>query len=1053
MLHSRNTSVEQPLVAHLLRQKIVRYSIVLAWCFSLAAGATGAFFLQHAPSPVHAATPPPLGLNIDFNEQSLVDMIQNEPRFQQVDNTTTALTQDTNGWPTSDFEEIIDNRYNYAWVSGAVNIDPQKASTDISGTYKLSFTGQAVLTSADAGDPSHAGTTVSNQQYNSATNTTTADVTLSNPSGGIVVDLQFTQTKRNPTDAPGTGVTNVKMIRPGYASTPNQVFTNEWLSTLTNHNWTAFRFMGALGTNDYADPATDGHPYSELYPYRLQWSTDRRLPNAGPLYGAAHPGVHGVPWEYVVLIAQITHKDIWINIPVNASDDYVNQVANLLKNGNSFTGNQGIPSNVNVYVEYSNEMWHYGFHQGPWNNQAAQDEVAAGGSNLNYDNCNNNNDCWRFRRIAKRTLEIGNQFKTAFSDNGTRIRPVINNAFTDHDTDMLTYVNANYGTVSNSIYGISQTGYYGSADKSSVDAIINGETAASDANKAGYVTSRTIANQFGIHSLVYEGGQDEEGNKTPISPVDTTLANQFAAARDPRMQQVEVHDVVTNWFGSGGELYMQFAHVGRFSTYGMWGLSDDVNNQTTGKWKGVDQILGTSVTPTPTPTPNPTQTPTPTPTPNPGLPSPWQTQDIGSVGQTGSASYTNGTFTVVGSGSDIWGGNDGFRYVYQPLNGDGTIIAKVTGVQNTDGWAKAGVMIRETLTDSSTHAFMALTSSNGAAFQRRTTTSGSSSNTNNGTTTAPYWVKLVRSGTTFTGSISSDGSTWTQIGSDTVTMGSNAYVGLAVTAHNSSLLNSSTFTNVSVSTGGTGGGGSLLASDPFSGSTGALHGQNTGTGWSGAWAEQNGKTTVPGYNVSSGSALSFSTLQTSGNYATGGLSYESAGRSLNVSATGPFSSYLTNGQIGQLGSTLWVSTLLRKDANDDQENSLTFHNSSTNWCSGCASSSISVGYFGSASNSGGLRYWGVKLGGTVFKSNVQVQVGQTALLVMRIDFSPNTSASLYVNPSSLGNSAPSSANAQATSNLAVTFQSLAYYGGDGSNQSSLDEIRIGTSYAAVTPSN
>jgi hypothetical protein len=319
------------------------------------------------------------------------------------------------------------------------------------------------------------------------------------------------------------------------------------------------------------------------------------------LYGEVHPGVHGVPWEYVVLVAQLTHKDIWINIPVNASDDYVNHVAQLLKNGDAFTGNQGIPAGTNVYVEYSNEMWHYGFHQGPWNNQAAQDEVAAGGSNLNYDGCNNNNDCWRFRRIAKRTVEIGNQFKSTFGDNGTRIRPVINNAFTDHDADMLKYVQDNYGTVSNYIYGISQTGYYSSADKSSVDAIIAGEEAASDTNKAGYQTSRSIADQFGIHSLVYEGGQDEEGNKSPTDPVDTTLANQFAAARDPRMQDVEVHDW-NNWISSGGELYMQFSHVGRYSTYGMWGLSEDLTDQSTGKWKGVDQIMGSVSNPTPTPT-------------------------------------------------------------------------------------------------------------------------------------------------------------------------------------------------------------------------------------------------------------------------------------------------------------------------------------------------------------------------------------------------------------------------------------------------------------------
>ena len=400
MLHRRtmrqNDQLPQTKTARVRTPRLIFLTFFL---FSLLSGAMSLMMIVHQSTPVHAATSASLGLNLDFNEQSLVDMIQNEPRFEGVSGVT--LTEDSNGWPTSDFSWVIDNRYTYAWVSGAVNIDPLKKSTDISGTYKLSFTGQATLNST-GDDPAHGGTTITNQVYNSATNTTTADINIPNPAGGVLVVIEFHQTKRNSTDSPGTGLTNIKAIRPGYAANTTQVFTNEWLSSLTNHNWAAFRWMGSLGTNDYADPATDQSAHNELYPILMQWPADRRLPDAGPLYGANHPGVHGVPWEYVVLIAQITHKDQWINIPVNASDDYVNHVAQLLKNGNAYTGNQGIPSDVNIYVEYSNEMWHYGFHQGPWNLQAAKDEVAAGGSNINYDNVNND-DAWRFRRFAKRT--------------------------------------------------------------------------------------------------------------------------------------------------------------------------------------------------------------------------------------------------------------------------------------------------------------------------------------------------------------------------------------------------------------------------------------------------------------------------------------------------------------------------------------------------------------------------------------------------------------------------------------------------------------------------
>ena len=180
------------------------------------------------------------------------------------------------------------------------------------------------------------------------------------------------------------------------------------------------------------------------------------------------------------------------------------------------------------------------------------------------------------------------------------------------------------------------------------------------------------------------------------------------------------------------------------------------------------------------------------------FPPPWDHTDIGVVGLLGDASYAGGQFTVVGSGSDIWNTTDGGHFVYRTLNGDGEIIARVLSVQNTDGWAKAGVMFRDTLAADSVHAYAVISSANGAVFQRRPTTGGDSVNTDGPEYTAPAWVRLVRAGSTFTAYTSSDGSAWTQIGSASIPMATSAYVGLAVTAHNNSVLNSSSFDNVAV---------------------------------------------------------------------------------------------------------------------------------------------------------------------------------------------------------------------------------------------------------------
>jgi hypothetical protein len=182
-----------------------------------------------------------------------------------------------------------------------------------------------------------------------------------------------------------------------------------------------------------------------------------------------------------------------------------------------------------------------------------------------------------------------------------------------------------------------------------------------------------------------------------------------------------------------------------------------------------------------------------------GLPLPWQTADIGLVGLVGSAGYdsTTGTFTVTGSGAGIGNTSDQFRFLWQTASGDGEIRARVTAVQNTDGNAKAGVMIRETLNANSRFVALVMTPTNGAGFQYRDKTGGRYGGVQSAGTTTPYWVRVVRTGNTFTGYISNDGLTWSQVGNPrSITMASNVYIGMCVTSRNNTELNTSTFNNV-----------------------------------------------------------------------------------------------------------------------------------------------------------------------------------------------------------------------------------------------------------------
>ncbi|MCE9612835.1 MAG: DUF4038 domain-containing protein [Lentisphaerae bacterium] len=179
------------------------------------------------------------------------------------------------------------------------------------------------------------------------------------------------------------------------------------------------------------------------------------------------------------------------------------------------------------------------------------------------------------------------------------------------------------------------------------------------------------------------------------------------------------------------------------------------------------------------------------------LPSPWANADIGSVGLAGSASASSGTFTVIGAGADIWGTADAFHFVYQTASGDCEIKARVVAVQNTDPWAKVGVMVRESLNANATYAMAVITPSNGANLMYRTSTGGSCGYAQSTGKTAPYWVRVVRSGNSFTSYISPDGATWTQVGAtQTISMGAGTYIGLCLTSHTTATLNTSTLDNV-----------------------------------------------------------------------------------------------------------------------------------------------------------------------------------------------------------------------------------------------------------------
>jgi hypothetical protein len=167
-----------------------------------------------------------------------------------------------------------------------------------------------------------------------------------------------------------------------------------------------------------------------------------------------------------------------------------------------------------------------------------------------------------------------------------------------------------------------------------------------------------------------------------------------------------------------------------------------------------------------------------------------------------------GNIVMTGMGTDIWNTADEGRFAYKSLTGDGSIVARVESLANTDPWAKAGVMIRETLDPGSTWAHVLYGGTNGVHFQARLTTSVAAVSDTSLTlpadqtgARAPVWIKVERKGNQFYGYYATDsaGNAWTPIiwNPQTITMASTVYIGLAVTSHAANVVCGARFSSVS----------------------------------------------------------------------------------------------------------------------------------------------------------------------------------------------------------------------------------------------------------------
>jgi hypothetical protein len=506
------------------------------------------------------------GLGDGSRSMPFVDLAKTLRPFTRLGKDEAAST-DANGWPTSDCQTVLfDIRPIPAW-NPPID-DPEAFQPDWSGTYKLSLSGQAVISVSEG------GATLSNCVYNTTKNITTADILVPKRAGLLV--MAFRNTARTNGASPGSGFTGLRVIRPGYPADTQKVFTDEFLKAL--RPFSTLRFMDWLSSNH-----NPGY-YGDAGHHALEWK-DRRLPTDATQQDSG--ASYGVAWEYVVELANASGKDIWINIPVAATDDYVKQLAAFLK--------ATLKPNIRIYLEHSNEVWNYGFPQYIYNKLAAIDDVKRNPASMLRADKTKDEEVLACRRHAARLHSAAQTFATAFGQGSllTRIRPVYASWFINPDShyrDVLQWMNEVHGAPTNYLYAIASAAYYNAekaAPNASPEAIVAAMKRASDDNRAGHLKLKAIADRYGLKYAQYEVGPDTGGGSTQ------NVANRIRANRLPEMGNLVSYDA-HEWFAMGGDLYMYFAMPGTYSRYGCWGLSEDIRQLDTPKWRAIYQLTGST---------------------------------------------------------------------------------------------------------------------------------------------------------------------------------------------------------------------------------------------------------------------------------------------------------------------------------------------------------------------------------------------------------------------------------------------------------------------------
>lgn len=358
------------------------------------------------------------------------------------------------------------------------------------------------------------------------------------------------------------GIRNLEISRK--SSESGTSFTKEFLEL--NRRFSVLRFMEFTKTNS-----------SKV----MKWE-ERTKPNK-PIQN-----VDGAAWEYVIEISNILKKDIWINIPHMANDEYVEELAKLMKKELKF--------NQKIYLEYSNETWNGGpgFDQNKWLIENAKLKAESGQDNFSSGiwgiiEKDNTPQLWAMKLTAKRLVEISKIFMEKFDEKTprNRIRPVLAGqvVWTKINETELKYINERFGAPNKYIYAIAGAPYFGASVTAlnGKEAFFNILSKEIDEISEKYLKkNKKLAENYKVKFIAYEGGV---GILTARTAEERGILNSYYS--DPKMKEI-IKKYLYIWNKiTDNELFIWYKS-GADQTFG---IINNMENLNTMKLEGIEEVI------------------------------------------------------------------------------------------------------------------------------------------------------------------------------------------------------------------------------------------------------------------------------------------------------------------------------------------------------------------------------------------------------------------------------------------------------------------------------